>query len=302
MGFLVASLCVVLSLVLGARGQQCTQLQLNQNIEALIVSALTLGDSGSAPAIDVIDSQTVCLAAGSTRDLYRYASVVVSFNCSGSLPPGNPLGISSCDGELTVQFDFECTAGPQWVNALTLGGDNVFNPSDANLSTSLRTDCSFCLDPAQGPVFQFAVDVVTHCGGKLIFLLATYMFIAHSRVCVFLFFFILIFNMVKPSTNVLISEGLSFFRGAPLDTFTRLTKNSSRMEKFNVVIDDHSITHTIECDAGCIGPLEQCTGILPVQCCNFYQDNECAIECDAAQGFEPDGIDCSKLCVMYLHM
>ena len=176
MGFLVVSLCVVLSLVLGARGQQCTESQLNQNLQELVADALTTGDP---PAIELLGSQTVCLSAGSTRDLYRYASVVVSFNCSGSLP-GNPLGIPSCDGELTVQFDFECGSGPQWQSALTLGGDNVFNPAVANLSTPLRTDCSFCLDPALGgSVVEFAVDVVTHCGG-IICHLATYMFIAHS--------------------------------------------------------------------------------------------------------------------------
>ena len=180
MGFLVVSLCVVLSLVLGARGQQCTESQLNQNLQDLVADALTTGDSGSPPAIELLDSQTVCLAAGSTRDLYRFASVVVSFNCSSPLPPGNPLGIPSCDGELTVQFDFECGSGPEWQSAITLGGDNVFNPAVANLSTPLRNDCSFCLDPALGgSVVEFAVDVVTHCGG-IICHLATYMFIAHS--------------------------------------------------------------------------------------------------------------------------
>ena len=157
-----------------ARGQECPEIQESElgstttpGTSGLIADAVTSGDSGSGPDILVLDSQTVCLAVGPTRDRYRYASVVVSLNCSGSLPPGNPLGISTCDGELTVQFDFQCVAGPQWGRALTLGGDNVFNPSNGSLTTSLRTDCSFCVDPARAGSQGLTVDMVTHCAGML---------------------------------------------------------------------------------------------------------------------------------------
>ena len=154
MPYYLLALVIVLSCT-SVRGQECPGIQESElgstttpGTSGLIADAITLGDPGSAPDILVLDSQTVCFAAAATRDQYRYASVVVSFNCSGSLAPGNALGISTCDGELTVQFDFECVAGPQWQRALTLGGDNVFNPADGNLTTSLKTDCSFCVDPA----------------------------------------------------------------------------------------------------------------------------------------------------------
>ena len=155
------------------RGQsECPEIQESElgstttpGTSGLIAEAITLGDSGSAPDILVLDSQTVCLAAAATRNRYRYASVVVSFNCSGSLPPGSPLGISSCNGNLTAQFDFECVAGPRWGSALTLGGDNVFNPADGMIRTALRTDCSFCADPVQGGPLGLTVDMPTHCAG-----------------------------------------------------------------------------------------------------------------------------------------
>ena len=172
MPYYLLALTVILSCT-PVRGQnECPEIQESElgstttpGTSGLIADAVTLGDSGSAPDILVLDSQTVCLAAGPTRDRYRYASVVVSFNCSGSLGPGNALGISTCDGELTVQFDFECFAGPQWGRALTLGGDNVFNPSDGSLTTSLRTDCSFCVDPAEAGSLGLTVDMATHCAG-----------------------------------------------------------------------------------------------------------------------------------------
>ena len=66
-----------------------------------------------------------------------------------------------------MQFDFECGSGPQWHRALTLGGDNVFNPSDGSLTTSLRTDCSFCVDPTIAGSQGLTVDMATHCAGRL---------------------------------------------------------------------------------------------------------------------------------------
>ena len=171
--YIFLALTVILSCT-SVRGQnECPAIQESElgstttpGTSGLIADAVALGDSGSAPDILVLDSQTVCLAVGPTRDLYRYASVVVSFNCSGSLDPGNALGISTCGGELTVQFDFECVAGPQW-QALTLVDDNVFNPADGSLTTSPRTDCSFCVDPAEAGSFGLTVDMATHCAGRL---------------------------------------------------------------------------------------------------------------------------------------
>ena len=172
--YIFLALAIALSCT-SVRGQnECPAIQESElgntttpGTSGLIADAITLGDSGSVPDILVLDSQTVCLAVGPTRDLYRYVSVVVSFNCSGSLAPGNALGISTCDGELTVQFDFECVAGPQWQRAVTLGGDNVFNPADGSLTTSLRTDCSFCVDPTIAGSFGLTVDMATHCAGRL---------------------------------------------------------------------------------------------------------------------------------------
>ena len=51
--------------------------------------ALSLRDSAGQvplPSVEVLDVNTVCLATAPTFGLYRYASLVVSYNCQGTPP------------------------------------------------------------------------------------------------------------------------------------------------------------------------------------------------------------------------
>ena len=122
---LLLLLCAVLSLT---RGQdECPEIQESDlgntttpGTSGLIAEAL--GEPSQTPNILVLQANIVCLGAGPTRGRYRYASVVASYTCTGSVSQG------SCTGEITLsQFDYECAdvgSGPEWHPAATLGGED----------------------------------------------------------------------------------------------------------------------------------------------------------------------------------
>ncbi len=169
-------LAFVLSLAVSARGQLgCTLDQLEDITEltTLVQTVLVGGEAPTLPNIDINAQQIVCLAAAEVRDQYRYASVVIDYFCDGDLSAISPLQVP-CNTNFTSQFDFECNnmgaMGHQWISTATLlmsGGVNFFNPSDASLSTSLRVDCSFCVDPdpSVAEMLLLPVDNITHCAG-----------------------------------------------------------------------------------------------------------------------------------------
>ncbi len=141
------------------------------DLPAIITTAATAGDS--SPSVQLFEFNTVCLAVGVERDMYRFASVVAEFSCSGAVPPGSSLDCdSSGTTNYTAQFDLECNTGAWILNASTIFGSNasnVFQPADANLTTALRKDCSFCIDPVRSTAFG-GVDITadSHCSGMFI--------------------------------------------------------------------------------------------------------------------------------------
>jgi len=82
------------------------------------------------------EPNTVCLASGSSRDIYREASVVATVG-----------------GQLR-QLDLSCS-GSTW----SLVSNN--SPTGGSLTTSVRRDCAACIATSNDPTF----DDVTHCVG-----------------------------------------------------------------------------------------------------------------------------------------
>ena len=126
----------------------------------LVGSALAAvsGDPSLPVSVQVYGSHIVCLRSGRTRDGYRGVSVIVKYACTG-IP-------SECTGNsILSQFDFECVANPvRWAASVDNSADNIITtPPDANLSTTLRTDCGVCISPARS-TFATITNNDQHCG------------------------------------------------------------------------------------------------------------------------------------------
>ena len=114
--------------------------------DGLISEAFTVqsGDNDPRPDVLLFDFSVVCLASGSTRETYRFVSVVASYLCNG--------GQSECNGTMLLsQFEFGCVdigSGPEWRPNIQGSADNIrTTPADGTLSTTVRTDCSICVSP-----------------------------------------------------------------------------------------------------------------------------------------------------------
>ena len=104
------------------------------------------------PLIQVFRFDIVCLAAGSTRDQYRFVTVAATYSC---------LGIS-CNGTRSSLFDFQCsnvTSGLEWTD---YGNGSRQDLPTADFPT-LRTDCSSCVPPSEPLPVPY--DPLTHCAG-----------------------------------------------------------------------------------------------------------------------------------------
>ena len=126
----------------------------------LVVSALAAvsGDPILPGSVQVHDSNVVCLRSGRTRDTYSGVSVVVNYTCNGAS--------SECSGNpILSQFEFECVANPvRWAASVDGSAANIITtPPDANLSTTLRTDCGVCISPARS-TFATITNNDQHCG------------------------------------------------------------------------------------------------------------------------------------------
>lgn len=95
----------------------------------LLFDALN-ASKGTASNVSVLEFNTVCLAQGSRRDMYRSISIVVRYHeVTGT--------------EYSVQIQYQCTNG-RW------SADN-FNHSGSlisDLTTTLRMDCLQCREAA----------------------------------------------------------------------------------------------------------------------------------------------------------
>lgn len=155
-------LWMLLSSPLPVSSQDCPMLQNSQlgsnttfSNTGLLADALAAkaGD-GSALDVQIMEVNTVCLGQGTQRDTYRSTSLIVSY-------------ISTADvNTVTVQVHYQCLeldGRPQW-STENFGSSEV-SVSDSvggSLTTSLRTDCIFCIDSAVGPT----ISSDEHCAGK----------------------------------------------------------------------------------------------------------------------------------------
>ena len=81
----VAATC---SLVVRAQQVGCTLDSLDDDTIAELLGSSLVANAGQAPTptITILDTNLVCRATAPVFGLYRYVSVVVSYNCDGSPP------------------------------------------------------------------------------------------------------------------------------------------------------------------------------------------------------------------------
>ena len=101
-----------------------------------------------------------------TRDKYRFASVIATYDCGGPAAGACPPG----PYPRTDQFEFGCV-GSVWQDSTILVDDrNV--PVNSSITT-LRRDCSVCISPDDAanvgimPALN-PLDTETHCAGNII--------------------------------------------------------------------------------------------------------------------------------------
>ena len=165
---LLTTICLLLFLS-HARAQGCAEIlisDLGSTVTAgtggVIVQRFSGGETGNTPHVLVMSSRTVCLAAAETRGNYRFASVIVTYDCSSATATNCPPG----PYPRTDQFEFECV-GSVWQDSTNFVNDfnHPVNPS----ITTLRRDCSFCISPDDATNIGVTnpVDTETHCAGNI---------------------------------------------------------------------------------------------------------------------------------------
>ena len=132
----------------------------NPRQSSILVQTYTTNVSPSdLITIDVEDMHIVCEAVGTTRDTFRYVSVVVRQICNGQLCREETRGASA-----VVQYDFECSTSNTWIpETLSIKNVRFESPErEADFDTETRRDCGACGGRLTG------VDTVTHCRGMLV--------------------------------------------------------------------------------------------------------------------------------------
>ena len=132
------------------------------DLETVITAIIRTGDSATEPEITVSNFNIVCRAFAQQQDLLRVVSVVVEYTCTNN--NNCPLG-----GTAVEQIESGCDTGGSWSNIVSGSSDpaNIRSQSpEANLSTTARDDCSFCLSTPLATDQVVTTDTVTHCVGE----------------------------------------------------------------------------------------------------------------------------------------
>ena len=126
--------------------------------------ALLLGgaDAAARPTVSVSNVEVISLAVGTVQNMFRWASVFATYECSGMLCPAGTY-------PRTDQFEVECVestpGNPIWTDSNLLSEERS-TPMNPNLtSANLRRDCSICLSPEDEPTVGVSTDPVFHCAG-----------------------------------------------------------------------------------------------------------------------------------------
>ena len=131
-------------------------------LETLIASLFPTSDSPSIPTIRIdVNVTYVCLQSGMFKDTYRGMSFLARYECSGSM---------NCLSNVVEesQFDLSCTSRGEWTTDIEGSSEFSFTRDPvANLTTPLRTDCSFCINPLLLEAIDSPLvsDEATHCVG-----------------------------------------------------------------------------------------------------------------------------------------
>ena len=167
----------LLLLLSHARAQECDEIRASElgstgtaSADGAIASSFS-GGGGNIPDVLLLSFRTVCLSAGTSRDKYFFASVIATYGCGGTYSVA--VACPSGPYPRTDQFEFQCMdsgSGPVWQDS-TLFVDDRNVPVNPSITT-LRSDCSFCVSPADADALGLPnpVDPESHCAGMFLIL------------------------------------------------------------------------------------------------------------------------------------
>ena len=176
-----------LSAVVGLRAQaECDMIQASDigsttpSQDGFIAVLLGGVDAAGRPMVSVSNIEVISLAVGSERNMFRWASVFATYDCSGMLCPDD-------DYPRTEQFEVECVllagqSDPIWTDSSFLLEQRNAPVNPSLTSADLRRDCSFCVSPADkdnlGVPDGITIDDEFHCAGiKRVVVVSSYRFI-----------------------------------------------------------------------------------------------------------------------------
>ena len=141
----------------------CSSSFTNTSVEDLIAQNYQRQD-GSRPTITLQPSpagftfHVVCLSSSGMRNMYRFVSIVAYFTTDGSA--GVPMYMYG-------QFEFECV-GLAWsaMSSLLDYPSKVRTIPPAAINASIRTDCAYCLKPADPMGPPRNTDPFNHCSSE----------------------------------------------------------------------------------------------------------------------------------------
>ncbi len=156
-GHIVVFLLVIVysSQIKGQTGSDCPMVETSDlgnttgtsSTGLLATSFLSEAADGTAPSVQLLEFNTVCLTQGSRSGFYSFTSIVARY-------------MNSDGTEATVQVDYQCIANA-WSQTI-LGSSGVVTTSpNATLATTPRNDCGACASPS-----TFPSDAINHCVGN----------------------------------------------------------------------------------------------------------------------------------------
>ena len=148
-----------------AQQPRCSSSFTNTSVEDLIAQNYQRQD-GSRPTITLQPSpagftfHVVCLSSSGVRNQYRFVSIVAYFTTDDE-------AVSSAGVPIYGQFEFECV-GSAWsaMSSLLDYPSKVRTVPPAAINASIRTDCAYCLKPADPMGPPRSTDPVYHCSSE----------------------------------------------------------------------------------------------------------------------------------------
>ncbi|KAL5459899.1 hypothetical protein EMCRGX_G033288 [Ephydatia muelleri] len=145
-----------------AQQPRCSSSFTNTSVQKLIAQNYQRQD-GSRPTITLQPSpagftfHVVCLSSSGMRNMYRFVSIVAYFTTDDET-------VSSAGVPIYGQFEFECD-GSAWsaMSSLLDHPSTVRTVPTAAINAAIRTDCAYCLKPADPMGPPRNTDPFNHC-------------------------------------------------------------------------------------------------------------------------------------------